>query len=246
MPTSDKAAPAPLYLELAPPAGAPAQIDHFFVYCDCGLLSGPGTGRFATDLFTLSLTLRGGADRGPRPRLDLEPPRPAFSPRRAPFEGAIAGMRLDAAPHLLPSEGNLDALTLALLAVAGNGEAWAPLVAALDQLACDLTFSGCHSAPASARSERRRVRAATGMSRRRLAATRRFRTLLDGLAARDQALSELALDAGYYDQSHMSAVCRAFADAPPGVLRRLARARPSGRFFQDQGLETRLRLLIDP
>lgn len=244
MPTSDKAAPAPLYLELAPPAGAPAQIDHFFVYCDCGLLSGPGTGRFATDLFTLSLTLRGGADRGPR--LDLEPPRPAFSPRHAPFKGVIAGMRLDAAPHLLPSEGNLDALTLALLAVAENGDAWAPLVAALDQLACDLTFSGSHSAPASARSERRCVRATAGMSRRRLTATRRFRTLLDGLAARDQALSELALDAGYYDQSHMSAACRAFAGAPPGVLRRLAGARPSGHFFQDQGLETRLRLVIDP
>ena len=80
MPTSDKAAPAPLYLELAPPAGAPAQIDHFFVYCDCGLLSGPGTGRFATDLFTLSLTLRGGADRGPRPPECASTPRPTFSP----------------------------------------------------------------------------------------------------------------------------------------------------------------------
>jgi AraC-like DNA-binding protein len=205
-------------------------------------LSGRGTGRFATDLFTLSLTLRAGADRSHRPRLDLAPPRPAFSPRSAPFEGAIAGMRLDAAPHLLPSERNLDALTRALLAMAGNGEAWAPLVAALDQLA----FSGSHSAPTSARSERRRVHAATGTSGRRLTAIRRFRTLLDGLAARDQALSELALDAGYYDQSHMSAACRAFAGAPPGVLSRLAGARPSGRFFQDQGLETRLRLVIDP
>lgn len=155
-------------------------------------------------------------------------------------------MRLDAAPHLLPSERNLDALTRALLAMAGNGEAWAPLVAALDQLACDLTFSGSHSAPTSARSERRRVHAATGRSGRRLTAIRRFRTLLDGLAARDQALSELALDAGYYDQSHMSAACRAFAGAPPGVVSRLAGARPSGRFFQDQGLETRLRLVIDP
>ena len=246
MPSSDKAAPAPLYLALAPPAGAPAPIDHFFIFRDCGLLSGPGTGRFATDLFTLSLTLRAGADRRHRLRLDLAPPRPAFSPRSAPFEGAIAGMRLDAAPRLLPSERNLDALTRALLAMARNGEAWAPLVAALDQLACDLTFSGSHFALTSARSERRRVRAATGTSGRRLTVIRRFRTVLDGLAARDQALSELALDAGYYDQSHMSAACRAFAGAPPGVLRRLARARPSGRFFQDQGPKTRLRLVIDP
>jgi hypothetical protein len=246
MPSPDEAAPAPLYLELAPAPGAPAPVDHIFVFRDCGLLSGRGTGRFATDLFTLSLTLRARAENGPRPRLDLAPPRPAFCPRRAPFRGVIAGLRLGVAPDRLPSEEILDALTPALLAVAGNAGAVAPLVAALDRLACDLTFSGSHSAPVSARSKRRSIRAATGMSRRRLAAARRFRHLLDGLAACEQPLIDLALEAGYYDQSHMSAACRAFAGVSPGALRRLPGARPSGRFFQDHGLDTRLRLVINP
>ena len=46
----------PRYLELAPPEEAAKQIDHLFVFRDTGVLSGGGRGRFATDLFTLSVT----------------------------------------------------------------------------------------------------------------------------------------------------------------------------------------------
>ena len=68
----------------------------------------------------------------------------------------------------------------------------------------------------------KKVRAETGVSRRRLATLRRFRRALGQLASKTLLLSDLALDAGYYDQSHMSAVCRAYAGRPPGALRSLA------------------------
>ena len=54
--SSDNWVAVPLYLELAPPADAAAQVAHLFVFRDTGALSGRGSGRFATDLFTLSVT----------------------------------------------------------------------------------------------------------------------------------------------------------------------------------------------
>ncbi len=245
MPSQDEPALAPIYLELAPQSGAPAPVDHLFAFRDCGKLSGRGTGRFATDLFTLSVTLRTGAGALGRPRFLLAPPRPAFRPRRAPFSGAIVGLRLGAAPDRAPSDEALEELTPAPLAVAREGGPLSALVVALDRVACARTFGQGPPAPASARSERRSIRAATGISRRRLAAIRRFRHLLDGLAASEQPLSDVALEAGYYDQPHMSAACRAFAGNPPGAIRRLAGAQSAGRFFQDDALDNRLRLVID-
>ena len=80
----------PLYLELAPPEEAATEIDHLFVFRDTGVLSGGGRGRFATDLFTLSVTRdhSGGA------RVSLAPPRSGFTPRPRPFHGVVAGLRL--------------------------------------------------------------------------------------------------------------------------------------------------------
>jgi len=69
----------PLYLELVPSADAAPQVDHLFVFRDTGALSARGSGRFATDLFTLSVT---GGD---RTRMSLAPPRPDFTRRQSSF-----------------------------------------------------------------------------------------------------------------------------------------------------------------
>ena len=73
----------PLYLELAPTEEAAKQIDHLFVFRDTGVLSGGGRGRFATDLFTLSVT-RDDSGGG---RVSLAEPRPYFSPRPKAIPG---------------------------------------------------------------------------------------------------------------------------------------------------------------
>lgn len=229
---------APLYLELAPPAGAAVQIDHLFVFRDSDVLSARGSGRFATDLFTLSATDRGGGT-----RMSLAPPRPAFVPRPSSFCGIVAGLRLSARPERLPGTVAPEPLAAALEKVRQSDDALPSLVATLDGLARALNFA----APPltfSDRTGRRRARAETGVSRRRLAALRRFRLLLGRFADPALPLSDLALVAGYYDQSHMSAFCRAFADRPPGALRFQATKRAFGLSLQERGIEDRLRLVI--
>jgi AraC-like DNA-binding protein len=89
------------------------------------------------------------------------------------------------------------------------------------------------------------VRAETGVSRRRLATLRRFRRTLGQLASKTLPLSDLALDAGYFDQSHLSAACRIFAGKPPGALRALSIPRRFDLSLQDTRLKDRLRLVID-
>lgn len=241
MPSSSDLTPAPLYLELAPSADAAAQIDHLFVFRDTGALSNRDSGRFATDLFTLSVTRCHDGDEGAR--VSLAPPRPDFTRRRSSFCGIVAGLGLSARPERLPGAEALAPLTLALGRVRQGDDGLLSLVAALDDLARGL----CFAAPPqtfSDRTERRRARADTGVSRRRLAATRRFRQLLGDLARHTRPLSNLALEAGYYDQSHMSASCQAFAGRPPGALRSQAAPRVFGPSLQDARLKDRLRLVI--
>ncbi|MDT0498952.1 helix-turn-helix domain-containing protein [Algiphilus sp. W345] len=241
MPSSNELMPAPLYLELAPSAVAAAQIDHLFVFRDTGALSNRESGRFATDLFTLSVTC--GSDTDDGPNVSLAPPRPDFVPRRSSFCGIVAGLGLSAQPEQLPGAEALAPLTLALGRVRQGDHGLPSLVAALDDLARGLSF-GAPPQTFSDRTERRRARADTGVSRRRLAATRRFRQLLGDLARYTRPLSDLALDAGYYDQSHMSAACRTFAGRPPGALRSQAAPRVFGLSLQDARLKDRLRLVI--
>ncbi len=230
----------PLYLELAPPEEAATEIDHLFVFRDTGVLSGGGRGRFATDLFTLSVTRdhSGGA------RVSLAPPRSGFTPRPRPFHGVVAGLRLSSRPKHLPDSKGLDMLAAELARVQiGDGDLPA-LIAVLDGLAKGMGFAAPPGAY-SDRTERRKVRAETGVSRRRLAASRRFRQALGQLASQSLPLSDLALDAGYCDQSHMSVACRIFAGKPPGALRAQSVPRRFDLSLQDTRLKDRLRLVID-
>ena len=224
----------PLYLELAPPEEAATEIDHLFVFRDTGVLSGGGRGRFATDLFTLSVTRdhSGGA------RVSLAPPRSGFTPRPRPFHGVVAGLRLSSRPKHLPDSKGLDMLAAELARVQiGDGDLPA-LIAVLDGLAKGMGFAAPPGAY-SDRTERRKVRAETGVSRRR------FRQALGQLASQSLPLSDLALDAGYCDQSHMSVACRVFAGKPPGALRAQSVPRRFDLSLQDTRLKDRLRLVID-
>ena len=229
---------APLYLELAPPEEAAKQIDHLFVFRDTGVLSGGGRGRFATDLFTLSVT-RDDSGGG---RVSLAEPRPYFSPRPRPFQGVVAGLRLSSRPQRFPDSKGLDMLASELARIQTGDDDLPALIAVLDGLARDLSFAAPTGAY-SDRTKRRKVRAETGVSR--LATLRRFRRALGQLASKTLPLSDLALDAGYYDQSHLSAACRIFAGKPPGALRALSIPRRFDLSLQDTRLKDRLRLVID-
>ncbi|WP_236937937.1 helix-turn-helix domain-containing protein [Frigidibacter mobilis] len=231
---------APLYLELAPPEEAAKQIDHLFVFRDTGVLSGGGRGRFATDLFTLSVTRddSGGA------RVSLAPPRSGFTPRPSPFHGVVAGLRLSSRPKHLAESEVLDTLASELARVQTGDDDLPALIAVLDGLARDLRFAAPPGAYCD-RTKRRKVRADTGVSRRRLATLRRFRQALGQLASKTLPLSDLALDAGYYDQSHLSAACRIFAGKPPGALRAQSVPRRFDLSLQDTRLKDRLRFVID-
>ena len=230
----------PLYLELAPPEEAAKQIDHLFVFRDTGVLSGGGRRRFATDLFTLSVT----RDDSSGARVSLAPPRSGFTPRPRPFHGVVAGLRLSSRPKHLPESEVLDTLASELARVQNGDDDLPALIAVLDGLARDLRFAAPPGAY-SHRTKRRKVRADTGVSRRRLAASRRFRQALGQLASQRLPLSDLALDAGYCDQSHMSVACRIFAGKPPGALRALSIPRRFDLLLQDTRLKDRLRLVID-
>lgn len=242
MPSRPERVAAPLYLELAPPADAPSQVEHLFIFRDDGQLSGRGSGRFATDLFTLSATLRG--DDASSVHMSLAPPRPDFIRRRTSFFGIVAGLRLSARPELLPPVHNLSPLGKAIGRVRHGDDDISALVAPLDRLARALSFPPRPHPFSSARTQRRRTRADTGLSGKRLAAIARFRHLLGALVRPTAPLCAVALDAGYYDQSHMSAACRAFAGAAPGDLRGRVAARGSGRSIQEPHLGDRLTLLI--
>lgn len=244
----------PIYLELAPAPGTAPAVEHLFVFRDRAVLSGPGRGRFATDLFTLSVTTRDGPERAV-PQVRLAPPRPCFVPRKTAFRGIIAGLRLRAAPERLPSVQSLIGLYRLLDQARAGDDALPLLVAALDTLAGDLRFAP-RPPVRSDRTGRRRARADTGMSLRRLGATRRFRHLLQSLAGEAaipapsrhrvpaRPLADLALEAGYHDQPHMSAACRSFAGIAAGALRRQIMRAPDGPFLQDPVLKDRLRLVI--
>lgn len=69
----------------------------------------------------------------------------------------------------------------------------------------------------------RRFREQVGVSPKRYARIHRFRHLLEGLHRTDTPLARLALDAGYYDQSHMTTEFRALAGMSPGEYRRATR-----------------------
>jgi AraC-like DNA-binding protein len=66
-----------------------------------------------------------------------------------------------------------------------------------------------------------------GVKPKLFARIQRFHRLLYALHADQRSLAELALDAGYYDQPHMTAECRAFSGLTPAEYRDAIRYMPS-------------------
>jgi methylphosphotriester-DNA--protein-cysteine methyltransferase len=98
-----------------------------------------------------------------------------------------------------------------------------------------------------ARTLQRHIRARTGLSPKRYTALRRFDAALRGVASGEAAFADVAVAAGYCDQSHMTADLGQHAGASPGRLRAFARRQHEDeavRFFKDATVLDRIRLFI--
>lgn len=97
------------------------------------------------------------------------------------------------------------------------------------------------------RTLQRRVRNRTGLAPKRFATVRRFSATLADIAQGNDSLAEIAAKSGYSDQAHLTANVVQHAGVSPGQFRAQARLRmagPSVRFFQDDDVRKRLRLLV--
>ena len=97
------------------------------------------------------------------------------------------------------------------------------------------------------RTLQRHVRDRTGLAPKRFATVRRFSAALADIAQGNNSLAEIAARSGYSDQAHLSANVVRHAGVAPGRFRARARLRMAGssvRFFQDDDVRKRLRLLV--
>lgn len=93
----------------------------------------------------------------------------------------------------------------------------------------------------------RHVRARTGLSPKRYASLQRFNAALREVAGGDDGFAEVAMAAGYCDQSHMTADLTQHTGAPPGRLRAFARrqrAPDAARYFDDAAVRRRVTVLL--
>ncbi len=124
------------------------------------------------------------------------------------------------AAELDAADDPVDALQAALLRLAATAPEPDPLVRqAVDRLSPREVALAClaDDLGVSERQLRRRVRAAVGYGPKRLSRVLRLQRALAGTRA-GVDLAQVALDAGYADQSHFSHDCRALAGVPPSAL----------------------------
>lgn len=96
------------------------------------------------------------------------------------------------------------------------------------------------------RTLQRRFRSHTGLPPKRFMSLERFRRAVAAIAA-GGGLAQVALETGYCDQAHLTADLKRHAGLSPGRLRALARRQvvsPPVRFFQDEDLQQRARLVM--
>jgi len=97
------------------------------------------------------------------------------------------------------------------------------------------------------RTLQRHLRNRTGLAPKQYAAVQRFTGALSQLAVGRESLAQIASEAGYSDQSHLTTDLGRHAGLSPGRFRALARrriAQDAVRFFKDADLRNRLRLLV--
>lgn len=262
---------AGVYAELYPLAAHARHIDHLYVLKDSGRLAPKGAHVFASPFFEVQVIC--AADRGGSVQVRVREPHSEAQPRRRPFHGLIAGIRLS---RRLPSL-NVDARwrvetekiianvaapdTPLDLLVARLDDLAARVVAMLDALAVDVSATDIVRTQASARTVeaiartlnvssrtvRRHIRAKTGLAAKKLQGLVRFRHALHCLAANDTPLASLAHEAGYADQAHLTLAFSKHAGISPARLRTVARRRNDSdgavRFFQDTRLAARVTFL---
>jgi AraC-like DNA-binding protein len=97
------------------------------------------------------------------------------------------------------------------------------------------------------RTLQRHFRNRTGLAPKRYAAVRRFSGALRQVALGHGSFAHIASDAGYSDQAHLTADLGRHAGLSPGRFRAMARrqiVRDAVRFFKDDALRNRVRLLV--
>lgn len=105
------------------------------------------------------------------------------------------------------------------------------------------------SARVTPRTLQRRFRDRTGLAPKRFMALQRFRRAMRAVASDSGDLVQIALDAGYCDQAHLSADLKRHAGLSPSRFRALAKRQVMPqpvRFFQDPELQERARLVMCP
>jgi AraC-like DNA-binding protein len=101
----------------------------------------------------------------------------------------------------------------------------------------------------SPRTLQRRIRASTGLPPKQWIALLRFREALQKLALARESLAQIAAEAGYSDQAHLTTELSRHAGMPPGRLRAAAQRQIRSdvvRFFKDDDIQARVQLLIAP
>jgi AraC-like DNA-binding protein len=97
------------------------------------------------------------------------------------------------------------------------------------------------------RTLQRHFRNRTGLAPKRYAAVQRFSGALRQVALGRKNLAEIASEAGYSDQAHLTTDLGRHAGVSPGKFRALSRQQIVGdavRFFKDADLQNRVRLLV--
>jgi AraC-like DNA-binding protein len=97
------------------------------------------------------------------------------------------------------------------------------------------------------RTLQRHFRKRTGLAPKRYAAVQRFNSALKQVALERANLADVAAEAGYCDQAHLTTDLGRHAGLSPGQFRALARQQvvpDAVRFFKDAGLRNRVRLLV--
>jgi AraC-like DNA-binding protein len=97
------------------------------------------------------------------------------------------------------------------------------------------------------RTLQRHFRNRTGLAPKRYSAVQRFSGALRQVALGGKSLAEIASEAGYSDQAHLTTDLGRHAGVSPGRFRALSRrqiVRDAVRFFKDADLQNRVRLLV--
>lgn len=265
------------YAELSPLPRHRALVDHIFILRDRGALTGPERSVFATPFRETALVAGCPDDgRGNSADLTWQlmqtPPRFRRQSRTASLHGWMIGVRSDplAAGRdelsrvLWDRSGDLAAI-IAEDACCDAVVAWfddvleTAMAARSDEQPVTLLSLSARgpaamtvarladAANVTPRTLRRHVRARTGLSPKRYATLQRFNAALHEVAGGNDGFAEVAMAAGYSDQSHMTADLTQHTGAPPGRLRAFARRQgvtDAARYFEDATVRGRVTVLL--